>query len=105
MKVKTATATKLIDALKARVRFGEVMEEVEKKNTRFLVSRRGKPKTVMLSVEDYLKNILKEQGLLAEIQLTAEEKGLDQLTSEDIDVEIRAYRRKKAKKTKVLCSR
>ena len=105
MKVKTATATKLIDALKARVRFGEVMEEVEKKNTRFLVSRRGKPKIVLLSVEDYLKNILKEQGPLAEIQLTAEEKGLDQLTSEDIDVEIRAYRREKAKKTKVLCSR
>lgn len=98
MKASTATATKLIDALQARTRFGEVMEEVEKKNTRFLVSRRGKPKLVMLSIEDYMKNILKEQGLLAEIQLTARQKGLDQITSEEIDAEVRAYRRAKRKK-------
>jgi len=98
MKASAATATKLIDALQARVRFGEVMEEVEKRNTRFLVSRRGKPKLVMLSIEDYLKNILREQGLLAEIQLTAEEKGLIRITSEEIDSEIRAYRRDKKKR-------
>lgn len=98
MKAGTATTTKLIDALQARVRFGEVMEEVEKRNTRFLVSRRGKPKIVMLSIEDYLKNILREQGLLAEIQLTAKEKGLARITSEEIDSEIRAYRRDKKKK-------
>ena len=97
--MKTATAAiKLIDALQARVRFGKVMDEVEKKNTRFLVSRRGKPKIVMLSVEDYLKNVLKEQGLLAEIQLSAQEKGLDRMTSKEIDAEIKAYRQGKKKK-------
>lgn len=39
--------TKLIDALSARTRFGELMEEAEKGKTRFLVSRRGKPKVVI----------------------------------------------------------
>ncbi|HXW69745.1 MAG TPA: type II toxin-antitoxin system Phd/YefM family antitoxin [Dissulfurispiraceae bacterium] len=94
----TAAATKLIDALQARVRFGKVMDEVENKNTRFLVSRRGKPKIVMLSINDYLKNVLKEQGLLAEIQWSAQETGLDRLTSKEIDAEIKAHRKGKKKR-------
>ncbi len=97
MKTKAA-ATKLIDALSARVRFGEVMDEVEAKNTRFLVSRRGKPKAVLMSVEDYVRNILQERGLLAEIQLTAEEAGLSDLAEEEVEAEIKAYRRTKARK-------
>ncbi|MCJ7481943.1 MAG: hypothetical protein MUO31_03160 [Thermodesulfovibrionales bacterium] len=43
------------------------MDEIEKKNTRFLVSKRGKPKIIMLSVTDYLKHILKEDELLTEV--------------------------------------
>jgi prevent-host-death family protein len=46
--------TKLIDALSVRTRPGQVMEEAEKENIRFLVSRRGKPAVVILGVEDYL---------------------------------------------------
>lgn len=99
MKTKAAVTTKLIDALNARVRFGEVMDEVEKRNTRFLVSRRGKPKVVMMSVDDYLRNILKEKGLLAEIQVRAEESGLSRLSEKDIEAEIKAYRRGKGKKS------
>jgi prevent-host-death family protein len=98
MKTKTAAKTKLIDALSARVRFGEVMDEVEAKNTRFLVSRRGKPKAVLMSVDDYMRNILKERGLLAEIQLTAEEAGLSGLGEEEVETEIKAYRRAKSRK-------
>jgi prevent-host-death family protein len=100
MKTKTAATTKLIDALSARVRFGEVMDEVEAKNTRFLVSRRGKPKAVLMSVDDYMRNILKERGLLAEIQLTAEEAGLSGLGEEEVETEIKAYRRAKSRKNR-----
>ena len=90
--------TKLIDALSVRTRLGEVMEEAEKENTRFLVSRRGKPAVVILSVEDYLKNIVKKNELLAEIQLGAKKAGLDKMTAEEIDAEIVAYRRRKKNK-------
>jgi len=100
MKTKTAATTKLIDALSARIRLGEVMDEVERKNTRFLVSRRGKPKVVLMSVEDYMKNILKEQGSLAEIQLTAEKTGLSRLAEEDIETEIKAYRQARGRKSR-----
>jgi prevent-host-death family protein len=92
--------TKLIDALSVRTRLGEVMEEAEKQNTRFLVSRRGKPAVVILGVEDYLRNFVKKDALLAEIQLDAKKAGLDKMTDGEIEVEIRASRRsnKPAKK-------
>lgn len=82
----------MIDALSARTRFGEVMESAEKQNTRFLVSRRGKPKVVILSVEDYLRNILKKPDLLAEIQENSQKVGLDKMTDQEIMAEIRSAR-------------
>lgn len=87
--------TKLIDAFSARTRFGYLMEKTEKENLRFLVSRRGTPKVVILSVEDYLRNIIKQPTLLAEIQISAQESGLDKMTDEEIDAEIKAYRKSK----------
>ena len=92
--------TKLIDALSVRTRLGEVMEQAEKENVRFLVSRRGKPKVVILSVEDYLRNVVKKDQLLAEIQLDAQKAGLDKLSEGEIDSEIQAYRRGKRKSKK-----
>lgn len=96
--MKTKSTLKNIEALEARVHFGAVMSEVEKTDTRFLVSRRGKPKMIMLSVNDYLKNILKEDTLLARIQLKAKESGLDKITAEEIQMEIRSARKEKAER-------
>ena len=89
--------TQLIDALYARTRFGEVMQKAEKENLRFLVSRRGKPKVVILSVEDYLQNIIKQPELITRIQLSAKEAGLDKMTDKQIDAEISAVRQKDRK--------
>jgi len=88
--------TRLIDALSVRTRFGEVMEEAEKENVRFLVSRRGKPKVVILSVEDYLRNIVKQPRLLTSIQLSAEAAGKAGLTEQQIEAEVADYRKQKA---------
>ena len=87
--------TKLIDALSARTNFGNLMEQAEKQNLRFLVSRRGKPKVVILSVEDYLKNIIKQPEILTSIQISAQKAGLDQVSHEEIQTEIKAYRQSK----------
>ncbi len=74
------------------------MEEAEKGKTRFLVSRRGKPKVVILGVRDYLQNVIKQPEILTTIQLSAKKAGLDKLSDEEIDAEIDAYRRPKSKK-------
>lgn len=38
-------------------------------------------------MDDYLKNIVKEDTILAEIQLTAKELGLGKMTEEEIESE------------------
>ncbi len=89
----TKPATKLINALTARTHLGEIMDEVERDQVRFVVSRRGRPKLIMLSVHDYLQNIIKKSELLADIQLEARAAGMDNIAEEAIDAEIQAYRR------------
>lgn len=89
--------TTLIDALSARTQFGKIMNDAEKKNVRFLVSRRGKPKVVILGVEDYLKNIVKQPKLMTKILISAKEAGLDRLRDTEIEAEIKAFRKTKKK--------
>jgi len=96
--MEAKSMTKLIDALSARTRFGELMEEAEKGKTRFLVSRRGKPKVVILGVKDYLKNVIKQPEILTTIQLSAQKAGLDKMSDKEIESEIADYRRSKSRK-------
>ena len=89
--------TTLIDALSARTRFGELIEKAEAESMRYLVSRRGKPKVVILGIEDYLKNIIKKDELLVEVQLSAKQAKLDKMTTGEIDSEIASYRKSRKK--------
>ena len=87
--------TKSINALSARTRFGELMEQAENENLRFLVSRRGKPKIVILGFEDYLKNFIKQPEILTTIQMSAKKAGLNKMTGKEIEAEIAACRKSK----------
>lgn len=97
MEAEIKPMTKLIDALTARTRFGELMDEVDADEVRFVVSRRGKAKVVILSVRDYLKNVVKQPELLTKIQLSAQEAGLDKINEKEVEAEITAYRKSKKK--------
>ena len=85
--------TKLIDALTVRTRFGEIMETVEREQVRYVVSRRGKAKMVLMSVRDYLKNIVKKPNVLVQLQMDAKKAGRDTISDKEIDTEIAAYRK------------
>ena len=98
--MEAKSTTKLIDALSARTHFGELIEEAEKGKIRFLVSRPGKPKVVILGVEDYLKNVIKQPKILTTIQLSAQKAGIDKMNDEEIETEIAAYRRSKSKNSR-----
>lgn len=91
--MENRNTTTLIDALYARTRFGELIEKAETESIRYVVSRRGKPKVVILGVEDYLKNIIKRDKLLVEVQLSAKQAKLDKMTIAEIDSEIENYRK------------
>ena len=85
--------TKLIDALTVRTRFGEIMETVEREQVRYVVSRRGKAKMVLMSLRDYLKNIVKKPDILVQLQMDAKKSGRDAISDQEIDAEIAAYRK------------
>ena len=87
--------TKLIDALFARIHFGDLMEQAEKQNLRFLVSRRGKPKVVILSIEDYLKNVVKQPEIITTVHLSTKKAGRDKIADKEIDKEIESRRESK----------
>ena len=90
--------TLLIDALTARTRFGEIMEKAENEQARFVVSRRGKPKVVIMSVEEYLRSVVKTPDVLVKLQMDAKNAGMDKISEVEIDAEIQAYRKSKVTK-------
>jgi len=85
--------TRNISALIARTQLGQILERVKKNQERFLISKKGEATAVILSVEDYLKNILKQPSVLTKLQKQAKKAGTDKLSLEDIDAEIKAFRK------------
>ena len=85
--------TKNVSALIARTQLGQILERVKKNQDRFLISKKGEATAVILSVEDYLKNIVKQPDVLTKLQKQAKKAGTDKLSLEDIDAEIKAFRK------------
>lgn len=94
----TKPVTLLIDALTARTRFGEIMAKAEIEQARFVVSRRGKPKVVIMSLEEYLRSVVKTPDVLVKLQMDAKNAGKDNLSDAEIDAEIQACRKSKVTK-------
>ena len=84
--------TQEISALIARTQLGQILERVKKYQDRFLISKKGEATAVILSVEDYLKNIIKQPKSLTKLQEQAKKAGTNKLTLEEIDAEIKAFR-------------
>ena len=84
--------TKNISALIARTQLGQILERVKKHQDRFLISRKGEATAVILSVEDYLRNIVKQPDVLTKLQKQSKKARTNKLSLEDIDAEIKAFR-------------
>jgi len=89
--------TKSVPALIARTQFGRILERVSQNRDRFLVTRKGEVKAVILGVEDFLQAVVKTPTSLAALQRQARRRGADKLTLEEIEAEIAAVRRPKAR--------
>jgi len=84
--------TKKISALIARTQLGQILERVKKQQDRFLISRNGEATAVIISVEDYFRNIVKQPDVLTKLQKQAKKARTNKLSLEDIDAEIKAFR-------------
>ncbi len=82
-----------IDAHVARTQFGQIMDRVVEYNERFVVERRGEPAVVIMSVRDFIRTDAPPLDWLEKAWRGAKRRGLDKLTSADIDAEVAAYRR------------
>lgn len=85
--------TEVIPALTARTHLGQILQRVRERQDRFLISRRGEAQAVILSVEDYLRSMVKRPEAIAELQEAAKKSGGNTLSMEEIDSEIAAYRK------------
>src|SRR5919198_914132 len=89
---------KNVPAFIARTQFGQILERVAKNKERFLVTKKGEAKAIILGVEDYLRAVVKTPQSLSDLQKQAKKSGADKLTLEEIEKEINAVRRIKHKK-------
>jgi prevent-host-death family protein len=94
-KKNTPLVTKSIPAFIARTQFGQIMDRVSQNRERFLVTKKGEAKAVILGIEDFLQAIVKTPQSLATLQAQARKHRVDKLTLEDIEAEIAAVRRAK----------
>jgi prevent-host-death family protein len=92
-KKNTPPVTKSIPAVIARTQFGQIMERASHNRERFLVTKKGEAKAVIMGVEDFLQAIVKTPQSLATLQKQAKKSRADKLTLEEIEREIAAVRK------------
>jgi prevent-host-death family protein len=97
-KKKGCVMTKNVSAFIARTQFGQILERASKNNERFLVTKKGEAKAIILGVEDFLQAIVETPKSLSALQEQAKKSGAHKLTLEEIEKEIDAARRIKHKK-------
>jgi prevent-host-death family protein len=84
-KKKGCVMTKNVPAFIARIQFGQILERASKNKERFLVTKKGEAKAIILGVEDFLQAIVETPKSLSALQEQAKKSGSDKLTLEEIE--------------------
>lgn len=92
--------TKNVSALTARTQFGQVMERASGNRERFVVTKKGQAKVMIMGLADFARISGEQPEFLTRSQREAEKSGASKLTMRDINREIAAYRRERAEKNK-----
>ena len=92
-KEKEQPMTKNVPAFIARTQFGQILERVSRNGERFVVTKKGEAKAVILGVEDFLQAVVQTPASLAALQSEAKKSGAQKLSLEEIEKEIDAVRR------------
>ena len=88
--------TRSVPAFIARTQFGQILERVSQNRERFVITKKGEMKAVILGVEDFLQAIGQPPDSLALLQEQTKQSGADALTLEEIEAEIAAVRQAQA---------
>ena len=96
-KKKDHGMTKNVPAFIAITQFGQILERASQNNERFVVTKKGEAKVIILGVEDFLQAIVEPPESLVALQEQAKKSGANKLTIEEIENEINAVRGNKNK--------
>ena len=88
----------VVSALRARTNFGKLLQRIEDQRGSLVIEKRGVPRAILLSIRDYVRLAAPEPEVLTIIGEESKAKGMDALTSQQIDSVIRATRDKKTKR-------
>ncbi len=94
--MKSQPTTRNVPALTVRSHLGQSLDRVARNRERFVVTKKGEARAVILSIEDYLQAVVKTPASMAILQAQAKRRGADKLTLEEIETEIEAVRQAKA---------
>jgi prevent-host-death family protein len=87
-----------VSALQARTNFGSLLRRVEHENGSLVIQKRGTPRAVLLSIQNYIRLAAPEPEVLRIVGEESIRKGTDKLTSKQIDDIIRKTRAQKTKR-------
>jgi prevent-host-death family protein len=87
----------VVSALRARTNFGNLLRRVEDERRSLVIEKRGTPRAVLLSIQDYVRLAAPEPEVLRIIGEESEAKGTDKLSSQQIDKIIRDTRARRTK--------
>lgn len=90
--------TIVVSALNARTAFGKLLRRVEEEHRSLVIEKCGTPKAVLLGIRDYVRLAAPEPEVLRVIGEESRRNGTDQLTSRQIDEEIKAARAARRKR-------
>jgi prevent-host-death family protein len=88
-----ADMTKNIPAFIARTQFSQILDRVSKANERFIVTKKGEAKAIILGVEDFLQATGEPPVSLTALHQQAKKSGANKLTLEEVEKEIDAVRK------------
>ena len=88
----------VVSALRARTNFGKLLQRIEDQRGSLVIEKRGVPRAILLSIRDYVRLAAPEPEVLTIIGEESKAKGMDALTSQQIDSVISATRHKKTKR-------
>jgi prevent-host-death family protein len=94
----TENSSIIVSALRARTHFGSLLRRIEDERRSLVIEKRGTPRAVLLSIQDYVRLATPEPEVLRIIGEESKAKGTNNLSSQQIDRIIRATRAKKTKR-------
>ncbi len=90
--------SRVVSALRARSHFGKLLRRVDDEHRSLVIEKRGTPRAVLLSIQDYVRLAAPEPEVLRIIGEESKARGTNKLSPQQIDSMIRAARRKRTKR-------